>query len=261
MRVIALVLGVFAVGLPLSSLAAMPPEALAASSNSLSGLLVAMYAEPMQRFLSLMQGGFSGFLHPLVLSQMLGDQMLAMATFGKSVMVGAKVLPFDAAYLQSLRPLFTVVNGVLWAMGMLFSVVIPAVPMAFFFMAFLHWLVTVISAVSGVTLLSVRLAATGKANFAPLYRVLVDLIFRPSLTCMGFICAGAIVWAFSVPFYLLFSDALASFNSLGGLAGTLGGLLVFGRILLFVTTRAFSLCSGMPDLVIDFFERNVVKLA
>lgn len=258
MRLI-LVLALLA-AVPLASLATMPPEAMAASANSLSAVLTAVYGDPMQRLDTTLHNGLTTMLHPLVLCQMLGDQMLAMGAWGEAVMTGARKLSLEPGYLRPLRPLLVTVNSTLWGVGMIFSVVLPTVPMVYFFSAAIGWLVSVITGVTGSMLLSARLVVAGEANAVPLMQVLLDIIFRPSLICLGYVAGGMLVWGFCVPFYLMFSYSLTSFNSIAGLAGTLGGLVVFARILIYVMAKAFSLCHLLPDMVINFYERKTVKL-
>lgn len=252
--------GFAALSFPLWAYAFSPASIAASASTSVYGVLLYAYGDALSQLISLLQNGISQHQNPMVLAQMLGHQMMVVAGVGQGV-----VAQSTGTVVAVATPLLTITNVWFWWQGILFGIVIPAIPLVFFFMSALNWLLSVVGAITGVTLIAARAAATGRvapAHRHPVMTLAVDAIFRPALTCMGFIFAGLVIVALSFPLYEAFAGVLSfGVTSLSGFASLLAFFVIFSRVLLSVVVRAFSLCLTLPDDALVFLEKRVIKLS
>lgn len=202
--------------------------------------------------------------HPILFVSSLGDRFMtegALLTVGVAALsVGAAVPWVGAgvhAFITSITPIITTLTVLCWTIGFSLAYLLPALPMMIFFGAALSWVIFVIEAVIGITLLAMAGSQDKQDMFTAQKSgllLLLKCVITPFLMVFGMI-AGMIVSDLlfgQVLNKIMLSSLHLSTFGLKSFVAVLAGALVYCVIAMSLLKKSFELIHHIPDTVMKF---------
>lgn len=208
-------------------------------------------------------GNDGGLVNPLVVAQKLGDTTLGA---GQALFLVSKI-PVVGKVLDKIPgadSLSTVGMVLFWA-GAFLAVYVPMIPFIAFWSGVITWLGTLAEGLVAAPLWSIAHLDTDGEGLGRRteygYIFVMQVFLRPVLMVIGFIVASLSMLALGTLFVKLYSLAweAAGYQNfdMGAVVLLVGGVVLFGVLLISIVQGSFNLVSYIPDRVLGWLGSHI----
>lgn len=234
-----------------------------------SGLANDYYAEyqtPGAFLANALNAPFESINAALITVQNGGDPMSALQAAGNQAIAaqGALYALSASGYGKYMKPVLTAAGWFLLAFGYTTAILLPAIPLMLWVLGICYWLIMVFVGITSAVFYMLFYFSVSriKQTNGQMLLLLVDSMIRPSLMVIGYILGLAVSKILFQVLFMIMVPVLLSFEaqSIVGIAGRLGALLVLARLSLSIVLVGFSLVQLLPSFAINFFGGSLKKI-
>jgi len=195
-----------------------------------------------------------------------GDPISALQAAGNQAIAAQGVLyAFSASgYGKYMKPVLTAAGWFLLVFGYTTAIFLPAIPLIFWIMGICYWLIMAFAGCASAVFYMLFYFSESriKKTNGQMLLLFVDSMIRPSLMVIGYILGLSASKALFQVLFMIMIPVLLSFDaqSIIGIAGKLGALLVLARLSLSIVLVGFSLVQLLPSFAINFLGGSLKKI-
>ena len=208
-------------------------------------------------------GDDGGLVNPLVVAQKLGDTTIGA---GQALFLVSKI-PVVSKVLDKIpgaESLSTVGMVLFWA-GAFLAIYVPMIPFIAFWSGIITWAGALVEGLAAAPLWSIAHLDTDGEGLGRRteygYIFVMQVFLRPVLMVIGFVAASLSMLAFGTLFVRLYSMAweTAGYQNfdIGAVVLLVGGVVLFGVLLISIVQGSFNLVSYIPDKVLGWLGNQV----
>ncbi|ODU50189.1 MAG: hypothetical protein ABS92_03880 [Thiobacillus sp. SCN 63-374] len=208
-------------------------------------------------------GNDGGLVNPLVVAQKLGDTTLGA---GQALFLVSKI-PLVGKVLDKIpgADSLSTVGMVLFWTGAFLSIYVPMIPFIAFWSGIITWLGTLAEGLVAAPLWSIAHLDTDGEGLGRRteygYIFIMQVFLRPVLMVIGFIVASLSMLALGTLFVKLYGMAweTAGYQNtdMGAVVLLVGGVVLFGVVLISIVQGSFALVSYIPDKVLGWLGSHI----
>lgn len=208
-------------------------------------------------------GNDGGLVNPLIVGQKLGDTTIGA---GQALILVSKI-PVVSKVLDKIpgaESLSTIGMVLFWA-GAFLAIYVPMIPFIAFWSGIITWLGTLAEGLVAAPLWSIAHLDTDGEGLGRRteygYLFIAQVFLRPVLMVIGFVVASLSMLALGTLFTKLYSMAweTAGYQNfdMGAVVLLVGGVVLFGVLLISIVQGSFNLISYIPDKVLGWLGNQV----
>lgn len=222
--------------------------------------------------------GGDGWVDPIPQMQQSGGQIMAIGGTIAAVGAGGSVatsIPGPWAIIGSIVEMVSPIGWLLLTIGFVLAVVIPYMPLIYFFLAAFSWLVLAIQTIISAPLVLMQMfypnrqGGIGGTSLARMLVLLLGLLLRPALIIIGLVFCMAAMRVGMDFLNVLTRNALSvlTYSGSGGfglsvstLAMAVGGFFIYVSMAFVLVSTCCSLIDGVAEFVMDMVENGMGRL-